>query len=311
MRDDDKLFGEALDLVIRLQNDPENPVARELVRTWLSRGPQHEEIWAEVVEIHGLAGKAMSDSRKAGQTSNLSRRGFLAGGATLAVGAAALYGPGMLERLGADFTTATAELQNIALPDGSRAVLGPSSAIALDFSPSQRKVTLLDGMAFFDVSDDGRPFHAAAGDMQVTARGAAFDISRDAGWRSVSVGRGAVELAAAGSAIEAREQLSAGSWLTLDGESLNAERGQRAADQIAAWRDNRIVAERESIASVVAKIARWKTGRVVIADFDLGERRISGVFDLAQPVDALAAAVLPHGGVVRQISPWLTVIARV
>ncbi|WP_430512610.1 hypothetical protein [Pannonibacter phragmitetus] len=33
-----RLLNEAIDLVIRLQNDPANPVALEMIRAWRARG---------------------------------------------------------------------------------------------------------------------------------------------------------------------------------------------------------------------------------------------------------------------------------
>ena len=118
-------------------------------------------------------------------------------------------------------------------------------------------------------------------------------------------------MAANGTALASGEKLAAGGWLTLDEPGLNAERGTRATGEIASWRDARIVAEQDSVAALVARIARWHSGHVIIADPSLGERRISGVFDAAYPVAALEAAVMPYGAVVRQISPWLTVISPV
>ena len=38
----DRLLDEAIDLVIRLQNDPDNPVALEMIRAWRARGAVHE-----------------------------------------------------------------------------------------------------------------------------------------------------------------------------------------------------------------------------------------------------------------------------
>jgi len=312
-QEEDRLFEEALDLVIRLQNDPDNPVALDLARNWCARGPQYRTAWEEAAEIHGLAGKVITRRRnreRRARTAVTRRAAMLGGGAALIAGA--LYAPGVLLRARADFTTRTAEIRAEALPDGSRATLGPDSAIAVHFGPDERRVELIAGMAFFDVAPEtARPFRASAGDLTVTAVGTAFDLSLDAGWRSVSVDRGAVGLSAGGTALRPGEQLAAGNWLTLDAEGVNAERGAREADQIAAWRAARIVAERESVAAVVARIARWQPGRVVIADPSLAERRISGVFDLSQPLAALEAVVLPHGGRIRSLPPWLTVISTI
>src|SRR5690606_37896477 len=116
----------------------------------------------------------------------------------------------------ADFVTGTAEIRDEILPDGSRATLGPDSALALDFGPRRRRAEILAGMAYFDVVPDSeRVFEARAGDLNVTAAEAAFDLGMDAGWRLVSVARGSVQLGAGGTALAQGEELAAGHWLTL------------------------------------------------------------------------------------------------
>lgn len=307
--DDEMLFEQALDLIIRLQNDPASPVTRELIRRWRARGPDYEAAWAEAAEIHGMAGKVLVDQRAA-EDSAISRRGVLLGGAALALaaGTGAMVGPGLLLRARADHITSTAELRRVPLADGSIATLGPDSAIRAAFTPQRRDTELLAGMAFFEVAPDpARPFRVAVDGFEATALGTAFEVSRDAGYVTVSVDSGVVQASTPANS----ETLAAGDWLTLEEATNGVERGARDPGQVAAWRDGVIVADREAVASVVARIARWQAGRVVIADQTLGAQRISGVFDLGNPISALRAVIQPHGGRVRQFSPWLTVISPV
>ncbi|NDW07619.1 FecR family protein [Jiella pacifica] len=311
---DDRLFEEAFDLVIRLQSDPANPVAGDLVKRWRARGPEYEAAWAEAAEIHGMAGKVLEDRRGAGPKEGISRRGFVLGGAGIAaaLGAGALFGPGLVLRARADHITSTGEIRDIALSDGTKISLGPDSAMRSEISPAMRRVELLAGMAFFDVAaSPDRPFQAVAGNLTATALRTAFDVSRDADRLALSVQRGSVEARMPDSPLAFGERLSAGDWLSLDGPGGALERGRRDPSQIASWREGVIVAERETVASLVARIARWQPGRVLIADPALGARQTSGVFDLANPIAAFEAVVQPHGGKVRQISRWLTVISPI
>ncbi|MEJ5086288.1 FecR family protein [Brucella pseudogrignonensis] len=308
----EKLFEEALDIVIRIQDDPDNPVAQELVNRWRARGPEHETAWREAMEIYGMTGKVMHDQRRAAAP-KISRRSILTGGAAglsvVAVGA--LFGPQLMLQAQADYMTASAQLQDVPLPDGSRAMLGPDSAIQLRFSPNERRVELLAGMAFFDVKPDPvRPFSVQTGKLTATALGTAFDVSNDAGYLSVSVDHGLVAVRPTG-ANDTVTPLGQGDWLSFNEQSHDFERGNRDVSQIAAWRQGMLVAERDTIASVVARIARWQSGRVLLAQSSFGTQRISGVFDLNQPIAALEAVVEPYGGKVRQISPWLTVISSI
>jgi len=312
--DDERLFEEAADLAIRLQNEPANEVARELVQQWRARSPAHEAAWAEVAEIHGMAGKVFQDRRNAAAGEGMSRRKVILTGLAglAALGTGALYGPDLLMRLKADQVTSTAELRKVTLADGSIVTLGPDSAMRSTFTPGLRHVELMAGMAFFEVAAEAaRPFQVQVETMTSTALGTAFDVSRDAGSLTVSVAHGLVEVAMPGSPLAQAQRLAGGDWLALDEGTLAFERGTRDASQVAAWRDRLIVADRETVASVVARIGRWKTGRVVIADTGLGAARISGVFDLTDPLAALEAVVQPYDGKVRRISPWLTVISSI
>lgn len=314
LSEDRRLFREAADLAIRLQNDPANPVSVKMVRTWVARSPAHAAAWARVAEIHGMAGKILADERKASGKGRLSRRSFMIGGALSlgAIGAGSMMLPGAILRMRADHLTATAEIRRIELPDGSAMTLGPDSAVALAYSDRRRAVELLAGMAYFEVvSDPARPFSVLSGPVTATALGTAFDVSSDAGFVSVSVEHGAVEARAPDSEMSLGEPLSAGDWLTFDPSSGHTARGTREAFQIAAWRGGMIVAERETVAAMVAKISRWIPSRVVVADPFLGSRVVSGVFDLTDPVRALEAVARPFGAKVRGIGTLMTVISPV
>lgn len=312
--DDDALFEEALDLVIRLQNDPANTVAQDLVRRWRARGPDHEAAWAAVAEIHGMAGKVLEQRSEGARPDGLSRRNMLLGGAAAigVFGTGALFGDNLFLRARADHMTSTAELRRVSLPDSSVITLGPDSAIRTAFTPSERKIELLAGMLFLDVAaDPARPFRAVAGALEATAFGTAFELASDAGTTTVSVDHGVVEARMTALPQQADERLAAGDRLLFDEGAGTAERGTLAADQIAAWRGGLIVADRETVAAVVARIARWRAGSVLIADPDLGRQRISGVFGTGDTLAALEAVVQPHGAHVRQISPWFTVISPI
>jgi len=312
----DRLLDEAIDLVIRLQNDPGNPVALEMIRVWRARGPDHEKMWTRVSDARGMTGKILTDRQRAERRKNLglTRRNLMIGGAVGlgAVAAGSLVIPDAVILARADHITDKSEIRRVNLPDGSVATLGPDSAIALGYEPNRRQVGLLKGMAYFEVEKDTqRPFMVQAGELTATALGTAFDISNDAGIFMVSVDHGLVEARASGSALPLSRGLGAGDWMAFNQASRSVDRGKREAGQIAAWRDKLIVAEREPISALVARIGRWVPGRIVVADPFVGSQKVSGLFDLNDPLRALEAVVHPAGGRVRQVSSFLTVISPV
>jgi transmembrane sensor len=314
MPDHDRLIDEAIDLMIRRQNAPENPVTAEIIRGWRSRSAHHERAWARVAKVHGASGDILDEKRNRERRSAfaVTRRSFLIGGLVVSGTAAYSLGPDLLVRRRADFITGKGEIRQVDLPDGSVATLGPQTALALDYGPDRRAVLLLEGMSFFDVApDSGRVFSVVSRTVHATALGTAFEVSDDTDFLTVSVDHGLVSVRSSEPPLRTEEQLGGGQWITVDRASGRIDRGQREADQIAAWRNNLLFAEKEALAALVARIARWIPGRVIIADPMISRERVSGVFDLTNPVRALQAAVHPTGARVRQVSDLLTVVSPI
>ncbi|ATQ70639.1 MULTISPECIES: FecR family protein [Methylosinus] len=308
---DDRLWDEALDLVIRLQNDPLNPVTLDMIRGWRRRSPVHAAAWSEACEIHGLSGQVLAARREAEPAARglVSRRLLLAGGAAAAA-VGGLAAPQLLLRAKADHITEAGETRRVMLADGSAATLGPASAIRLAFTADARDVELLAGMAFFEIAPDARrPFRVASEQLAATALGTAFEMSNDAGRLSVCVDHGLVRIDLAEAATRSA-RLAAGDWLTFDAGRSAIESGRRESVQIAAWRDGWMFANDETVSALVARISRWRPGRILLADPYFGGERVSGAFDLRDPRAALEAVVSPFGGVVRMLTPYLTVISR-
>lgn len=312
-----RLMDEAIDLVIRLQNDPDNPISVEMVRAWRARGPEHEQVWARVAKVHGASGKVLADRHAAERRGrpDVSRRNLMIGVGVAALGALGggyLALPELVVMARADFTTGKGEIRRIALADGSTATLGPDSALTVDFAGAYRRIELLAGMSFFEVAPDAaRPFIVASGQLTATALGTAYGVSSDAGFVTVAVEHGMVETRAPDSALSSGTRLEAGDWVTLDPSSHEVERGTKEAGQAASWRENYIVAERETVSALVARIGRWLPGRIVMADPFIGAQRVSGIFDLNDPRLALEAVVHPAGARVRQVSSILTIISPI
>ncbi|MEJ8472496.1 FecR family protein [Roseibium algae] len=312
---DERLMDEAIDLAIRLQSDPENPVSLKVIQAWRARGPDNERVWQRVARIHGASGQILGEQRKAERHDGLSRRNFIVGAAVAfgVTGAGYFVVPGALVRARADHITGTAEILKVSLPDGSNVTLGPSSAIAFSFTPQRRQVELLAGMAFFDVGEEtSRAFSVKASELEITAQSARFDVVSDADMRMVGVEHGVVEASGAEVAMGFHDgpvELGSGQWAMLDAGSGQVTRGTRDSSLIASWRNNLIVAERQPVSALVARVGHWMPGRIVMADPFISQQLVSGVFDLTDPIRALEAVVHPVGGQVRQISSFLTVIS--
>jgi transmembrane sensor len=312
--DQERLLNEAIDLIIRQQNDPDNPVSEELIRAWRGRSRQHEEIWVRVSRVHGASGTILTEQRRIERSESLglTRRNFMAGGLTiLGLGSAAYsFLPGMLIEARADHKTEIGEIRRITLPEGSIATLGPESAIAVNFGTERREIELLAGMCFFEVDRDvNRPFLVACRDLRATALGTAFDVSNDNDKITVAVEHGLVDVQAPNALLQTGVKLEDGQWLTMAADSGRIDRGQKENGQIAVWRDNLIIADEETVDALVSRIGRWLPGRIVMADPSVGSQRVSGIFDLTDPLRTLEAVVHPTGSRVRQVTSYVTIIS--
>jgi transmembrane sensor len=238
------------------------------------------------------------------------RRRTLAGlaaavAATLAI---LVWGPGLLLSLQADYATGIAGTRIVALEDGSSVTLGADSAIAVDFVADRRAVRLLKGEAFFDVAPDPeRPFSVAARQTTTTVYGTAFDVRSLPDSIAVSVEHGRVGVEwATGDAIVASDTLGADDWAEFGNDGQLAA-GKLLPGSVAGWRSGKLILQDRPMSDAVGRNFH---GSVIVTDRSLLADRITGVFDLTSPEEALVAALHVHGGQVVKISPWLLLVTR-
>ncbi|PRX11536.1 UNVERIFIED_ORG: FecR family protein [Martelella mediterranea] len=314
--EEERLLDEAIDLMISHQGDPDNAGIIDRIMAWRAVSDDHERIWNRVAKIHGASGRILSEKKRIERRDALqtSRRNFMIGAAaTVGAGATAyLFGPGLLLEARADYLTGKGEFRRIELADGSVAILGPQSALAVDFGKQQRAIRLLAGMTFLWVAPlPGAPLSVMAGPLRAASSSGAFDISSDGDYVTVGVDDGRVNLSSQRRQFSGDEELRQGDWLSFDASSGAIGRGRRERDMIGSWRDNLIIAENEPVSALALRIGRWIPGRIVIADPFIGSRYVSGVFDLDRPFSALEAAVHPANAKVRRISSLLTIVSPV
>lgn len=315
----DRATIEAARWLVALQDDPDDVDLRARIGTWRAADPANEAAWQDTGHVYGLMAETapapVAPGRLDGAAARRVRRPALhhrvAAGVMAAVTAALLllFGPGLLVRLQSDQITATAQLRSIPLEDGSIVTLGADSAIAVRYQDSDRRVRLLKGEAFFQVTPDPRrPFRVAARDVEATVLGTSFNVRLAGDSAEVSVATGLVQVANAGAVSAAPVRLGPGDWVRLGGMDT-AARGTVQVDDVAPWLHGQIVARDRPLADVVDELRRYYSGIIVLADSALGGRRVTGVYNLADPQAALSAIVGTHGGSVQQLSPWM-LIAR-
>jgi transmembrane sensor len=326
----DPVWDQALGWLMRLQSAPDDDGLRAAHDAWLAESdahvrayrkaervwrltgevpPAHAEFWdaRQGAEIHRV-GQSPRPPRRHG----LSRRRVVgaAVGAIAACLALAVLLPDLRMRLQADYMTGVGERRLVALADGSSVHLDADSAIAVSAAPAARGVRLLAGQAFFEVAPDpARPFTVTAEEITVSVVGTAFDVQFAAASLVVAVESGLVEVEVSRAGRLTATSLAPGDSLTVDRITGAVVRDVVEPDQIASWRTGRLVVDGATVEQVVEQIRRYHGGAILLHDDRLGERRVTGVFDLHDPIGALRAVVEPHAGKVVELTPYLLLIS--
>ena len=303
----------AIDWGILLDDDPDDPGLRDRLHEWLAAHPLHRQAWMEATRVSGLIKQTKGISLfpatpvRVKQNLRPGRRALAAMAAAVAL--AWLAAPQIVMRALSDHRTGSAEQQLVTLDDGSRVRLAPASAITVDYAEGARTVELLAGEAYFDVTPDhARPFRVETDGAIITVLGTGFDIRLGEGGTEVAVHHGTVQVTDAQSRKEAPSMLTAGQWVRM-GPDGAAVLGHTSPDMVGSWSDRRLTAVDRPLAEVVADLRRYYGGQILLTDAALGQRSVTGIFDTTDPIAAARLIVQPHGGTVRQITPWLMIIS--
>lgn len=282
---------------------------------WMAADPMHQAEYARLARIWRDLDQ-ITDPREAldmsaamippsARTGFASRRAFLTAGAAALAAASVAVVASPPDFLTSDHVTGTGEQRSLTLEDGSRVDLDADTAIALDFSETERKIRLLRGRAFFEVAKDpGRSFTVLAAAGSTTALGTRFVVHEWNGSVTVSVEESAVSVVGPD---KSDTVVKAGELVTYDDVHLGQIRPVDMEAEIA-WRRGKLIFEDRPLRQVLADVNRYRSGTIRVTDSRLLNMRVSGIFDIRNPDGVLEAIrqTLPVRSF--QISPWLVVL---
>jgi transmembrane sensor len=193
---------------------------------------------------------------------------------------AAVVAPAMLPATTTTaYATAIGQHRTVSLADGSRIDLNAGTQLSVTLGRHERRVTMAEGQAVFDVTrDPGRPFLIAAGDRTVRVVGTQFDVRHRAGRLSVTVTRGTVEVLPLGGASGPAFRLHPGQRLEHQEGATAAQVLTAAPDQALGWRAGRLVYRDQPLSVVVADLNAQFATPIRVTDPTLAATPVSGVF---------------------------------
>ena len=307
----DDLLEQAADWHLRLS---EEPASQADFQRWLHSSPEHLRAWQQIERVWGgIAQLAPAPVEPiVPKPLNRPRRRRYGLSAALAAGLAALavlFYPQASLHWQADYLTGAGETRTLTLDDGSRVTLGPRSALKADYQPQRRDLHLLAGQAYFDVTHDSqRPFVVQADNTQVRVLGTAFEVELSERYLDVAVERGKVRVSSEHDGSSSEEDLLPGQGLRQNRLNGSLEQLNRGPEQLAAWRRGLLLVENRSVGDILEQMGRYTPGWIVLADSQLTERRINGVYDMRDPDRALGALAQSLSVPSQRITPWMRVL---
>jgi transmembrane sensor len=298
-----------------------NPSAEDQAAcdAWRQADPEHERAWQRLQVMEGkLTGMPQDVARHALLQPAMDvvasrRKTIRLFGLLLGVGGVT-YGmqQGTAWQLAsADYSTATGEIREVTLPDGTHIILNTASAIDVRFDERERRIVLNAGEVFIATAPDNvatkRPFLVQTKQGIVEALGTRFTVHDAGDIAHVAVYEGAVAVTPRYTgALPVR--INAGQQSSFSAQQ--ADEPTETHVHAIAWTHGTLVAENMRVDEFVANLSRYRHG-VLRCDPAIAGLQVTGVFsvkDTDRALDNLTLALPVE--VVYRTRYWVTVRAK-
>jgi transmembrane sensor len=178
------------------------------------------------------------------------------------------------------FRTAVGQRSTITLADGSRVTLNTASRIRIAYRQHERRLTLDEGQAWFEVAKNkSAPFVVHAGGQRVEAHGTAFDVRVMSDRIEVMLAEGKVTVDAEGRGFNQASIAMRPNELLV--ASANGTSVRHVADPGAwkNWRQGIVMFDNVPLARAIAEMNRYSETQLQVADAATGRIAISGGFN--------------------------------
>jgi transmembrane sensor len=320
----DPLLRQALAWVIRLHSGDATSDDAAALALWRGRSPEHEAAFRDAVKLWRSLGEAtrklVGDAEPLGVTvpaqlkarPQVNRRALIGGAiaASVAGGYLVVRPPFGLwpsfEELSADYRTAKGEQRSVVLSEDVSLTLNTQTSVVVRSLSGGPHIELIAGEAAVVAKrGDTAPIVVDAAGGRITARRASFDVRCLDNAVSVSCIEGEVDVTARGQTISIAKERQV---------SYSAAAGLGAAsaldlEQARAWQSRLLVVRDWSVDHLVEEINRYRPGKIVIMDPNLGKRMISGTFYLDHLDDFIAQAQGLFGATVRTLPGGIVLLS--
>jgi transmembrane sensor len=308
-----KIIAQAADWLVKLKDKPLTASEKSQLQQWCAQSADHQRAWQAAQQLNQSFEQVPDKlglsvlSRKQAQRRNLIKA--ISALLVIPTGSWLFYQYSPISSWTAGYQTATGELREITLADGSQLILNTRSAVNVVFDETQRLIELLEGEIQIATANDelGRPFLVKTEHGQIHALGTVFTVRLSSEFSQVAVQQDAVEIHTA--ATDKVQRIKAGQksrFSPLDIEPVKTSQPTTAT----AWTRQQLIVDNQSLAEVIAELSRYRKGWLR-CDPAVAQLRLSGVFQLTDTDIALSniAHTLPVNVVYRS-AYWVTVTSN-
>lgn len=274
---DPQLLGQARDWLILLTSGQATDADAQAFRQWCDLSPAHAQAFEQTKALWHVLKPAAQALQQHAHGRQFGRRAFL-GGAVAASAAFFLVRftvPGGFSGIGADYSTEVGEQRRVQLAEG----------VCLELNTRTR-------ISRLPASAAGQGFDLLAGEVEVLSQ-QPLKVRVQEGWLSTGQGRfnvrntdnsvcvtcveGVVQVDVLGQTVT----LNSGRQLTYSAAWVGEA---QAVDTsvVTAWRQQVLVFNDASLATVINEINRYRPGMLLLLNAELGKRKVQARFSLNQ-----------------------------
>jgi transmembrane sensor len=270
--------------IARLHDEQRGPGLEAELRAWLGESEEHRRAFNRMTQVWERAGKIrmrapddISAIRKARRARFAPWAATLAATLVLMVIAAVYYWRDNA------LVTGVGQRQVRLLQDGTRIVLNTDTRIEVNYDERVRRVRLVRGEAWFNVAKRPTwPFLVSVGDQEIRALGTSFIVRHDnVQDLSVTLVDGRISVTPTARNDEAASQAA---QILDPGQRLVISRHRAPAldrpelSRVTAWERGRVEFEETPLEDAATEMNRYTTTHVTVADAEVAQLRIGGVF---------------------------------
>lgn len=287
----DPVQREAYDWISRFMGGAMTSAEIDAMKAWYGQSRVHAAAYADARRVWNALGPVanarMRESEDTGRTNDPARfarkafsapvaRRALIGGALAASAAYAFVRPPLdlwpsYSELTADYRTGAGEQRQVTLAETVSFDLNTKTSIAVrSQTPDTTQIELLSGEAVFSTGAASAELTVVAASGRIVASRSEFNLRCDVSHVSIACLSGSLAVVRDGGAmrLDARQQVSYGDQGISAVTAVNP-------DDVTAWRHGRLIFEGVPVAQVIAEVNRYRSGRIVLMNEDIGRRQLT------------------------------------